>query len=127
VKGYLDEGLHAWEISGRPYEVIPSIHSGELVRRINEKHDFTLLDVRKMSEFQSARLPGATHVYLGELPENLDRVPRDKPVVTFCGSGQRAVIAATILKKGGYEMVENCLGSMAACSSAGCPVIEGKA
>jgi hydroxyacylglutathione hydrolase len=58
-----------------------------------------LLDVRKKSEFQEARLPGATHVYVGELPDNLHKVPRDKDTVTFCGSGQRAVIAVTILKK----------------------------
>jgi hydroxyacylglutathione hydrolase len=64
-------------------------------------------------------------VYVGELPDNLDKVPKDKDTVTFCGSGQRAVIAATILKNAGYENVANCLGSMAACSAVGCPVIEG--
>lgn len=124
--GFLDDGLHAWEISGRSYQTIPAVHAGELVRRINRKEDFTLLDVRKKSEFQEARLPGATHVYVGELPDNLHKVPRDKDTVTFCGSGQRAVIAATILKSKGYENVANCLGSMAACSAIGCPVIEGE-
>jgi len=125
VKGFLDEGLHAWEIAGRPYQAIPSVHTGELVRRITRKEDFLLLDVRKKSEFREARLPGAVHTYVGELPNNLHKIPRDKPVVTFCGSGQRAVIAATILKREGYEKVENCLGSMAACSAVGCPVIRG--
>ncbi len=125
ISGFLDEGLHAWEVSGKPYQVIPSVHTAELVRRINEEKDFLLLDVRKRSEFHEAHLPGATHIYVGELPDNLHRVPRDKPVVTFCGSGQRAVIAATILKRAGYEKVENCLGSMAACSAVGCPVIQG--
>jgi len=125
VKGYLEEGLHAWEIAGRPYQVIPSVHAGELVRRIQEKEDFLLLDVRKQSEFQEARLPGATHLYVGELPHSLHTLSRDKPIVTFCGSGQRAVIAATILKREGYQNVENCLGSMAACSAIGCPMIRG--
>lgn len=125
IKGFLDEGLHAWEIAGRPYQVIPSVHTGELVRRIERKEDFMLLDVRKESEYREARLPGAFHLYVGELPDNLDKVPRGKPVVTFCGSGQRAVIASTILKRAGYEKVETCLGSMAACSAVGCPVIQG--
>jgi len=125
VKGFLYEGLHAWEIAGRPYQAIPSVHTGELVRRIQGKEDFMLLDVRKKNEFREARLPGAFHIYVGELPNHLDKVPRDKPVVTFCGSGQRAVIAATVLKRAGYEQVENCLGSMAACSAIGCPVISG--
>ena len=124
IIGFLDEGLHAWEIEGRNYQVIPSVHTGELVRRIRRSDDFVLLDVRKEAEYQQSRLPGAVHIYVGELPQHLDEVPDDKPVVTFCGSGQRAVIAATILKKAGYEKVENCLGSMAACSAVGCPVIQ---
>jgi hydroxyacylglutathione hydrolase len=126
VIGFLDEGLHAWEISGRPYQTIPAVHTGELVRRINQKEDFMLLDVRKRSEFQEARLPGATHVYVGELLDNLHKIPKEKNTVTFCGSGQRAVIAATILKREGYENIANCLGSMAACSAVGCPVIQGE-
>jgi hydroxyacylglutathione hydrolase len=85
-----------------------------------------LLDVRKRSEFQEARLPGATHVYVGELLDNLHKIPKEKNTVTFCGSGQRAVIAATILKREGYENIANCLGSMAACSAVGCPVIQGE-
>jgi len=125
VAGFLDDGLHAWEVSGRDYQSIPTVHTRELVRRINRKEEFTLLDVRKKKEFQQARLPGALHVYVGELPDNLDKVPKDKDTVTFCGSGQRAVIAATILKNAGHENVANCLGSMAACSAVGCPVIEG--
>ena len=125
VAGFLDDGLHAWEVSGRDYQSIPTVRTRELVRRINRKENFTLLDVRKKKEFQQARLPGALHVYVGELPDNLDKVPKDKDTVTFCGSGQRAVIAATILKNAGHENVANCLGSMAACSAVGCPVIEG--
>jgi hydroxyacylglutathione hydrolase len=126
VAGYLEEGLHAWEMSGRWYQTIPSIHAQDLVRKMKAEEDFTLLDVRKVTEFKQARLPGATHIYVGELPDRLDEVPKDRAVVTFCGSGQRAVIAATILKQNGYERVENCLGSMAACSAVGCPITKGE-
>ncbi len=124
IAGYLDDGLHGWEISGRAYQTIPAVPTSQLVRRIQAEEDFMLLDVRKAKEFAAGRLPGASNIYLGELPDRLDHIPRDKPVVTFCGSGQRAVIAATILKRAGVENVANCLGSMAACSAAGCPVIE---
>jgi hydroxyacylglutathione hydrolase len=124
ILGFLEEGLFAWETSGRRYDTIPAVHAEELVRRIEAKQDFTLLDVRKEGEVQQGRLPGSVHVYLGELPDKLDQVSRDRPVVTFCGSGMRAIIAATILKKNGFEKVENALGSMAACSVLGCPIIK---
>jgi hydroxyacylglutathione hydrolase len=124
VVGFLDEGLHAWEIDGHPYQTIPSIQTRELVRRIQNQEDFILLDVRKKKEFEEGHLPGAVNRYVGKLPEHYDQLPGDKPIVTFCGSGQRAVIAATLLKREGYPNVENCLGSMAACSAVGCPVIR---
>jgi hydroxyacylglutathione hydrolase len=62
---------------------------------------------------------------MGEVPMRLDAIPRDRPITTFCGSGQRAIIAASILKRNGFENVEVCLGSMAACSAIGYPVDKG--
>jgi len=124
IAGFLEEGLHAWEVSGRKYDRIPAVHADELVRRIEAGEDFTLLDVRTIQEFEAGHLPGAVHVYVGELEGNLDKVPGDKPVTTFCGSGQRAIIAASILKRQGFRLVEDSLGSMAACQAVGCPIVK---
>jgi len=127
IVGFLEEGLFAWETSGREYQTILSLHATELTKKINENEVFTLLDVRKESEVTQARLPDSLHIYLGDLPKRIDEIPREHPVVTFCGSGLRAVIAATILKQHGFEDVLNALGSMAACVAVGCPIIKGDA
>ncbi|MCF8127988.1 MAG: MBL fold metallo-hydrolase [Deltaproteobacteria bacterium] len=124
IVGFLEEGLFAWETSGRKYQTILSLHAAELTRKINEKEPFTLLDVRKESEVAQGRLPESLHIYLGDLPKRIDEIPKERPVVTFCGSGLRAVIAATILKQHGFDDVENALGSMAACAAVGCPIIK---
>lgn len=126
ITGYLDEGLHAWETSGRPYHTIPAVHASEVKARIESDVAYTLLDVRKIDEYHSGYLPNAKHIYVGEIEQRFDEVPAARPVTTFCGSGQRAIIAASILKKQGVEQVEVCLGSMAACASVGCPVITHK-
>ena len=125
IAGFLEEGLFSWETSGRKYQTIPSLHADELTKRILEKTPFTLLDVRKDAEVSRGRLPGSVHIYVGELPERLDQIQKDLPIVTFCGSGMRAVIAATILKQHGFKKVENALGSMAACAAVGCPIVKG--
>jgi hydroxyacylglutathione hydrolase len=123
MAGFLTGGLHAWETSGRAYDRIPAVHVNELTRRLKEKAHFTLLDVRQGSEIQeTGKLPGAKHIFLGDLPGRIDEVPKDTPVTTFCGSGQRAIIAASILKQNGFQRVEDSLGSMAACMEAGCPI-----
>jgi hydroxyacylglutathione hydrolase len=123
VEGFLAGGLHAWETSGRPYDRIPAVHIDELTRRIEEKAKFTLLDVRQATEIKElGKLHGARHIFLGDLPRRVDEISRDVPVTTFCGSGQRAIIAASILKQNGFGTVEDSLGSMAACMEAGCPI-----
>lgn len=124
VEGWLADGLTGWETAGREYDSIPAVNVRELVGRIQKGKDFTLLDVRKQEEVEEGMLPGARHIFLGELPHRLAEIPRDTPVTTFCGSGQRAVIAASILKRHGFERVEDNLGSMAACRSYGCPIVE---
>jgi len=89
---------------------------------MQNEQDFTLLDVRKKEEVEAGRLPKSLHIFLGELPQQLHQIPRDLPVTTFCGSGKRAIIAASILKQYGFDEVEDSLGSMAACSAIGCPI-----
>lgn len=124
VQGYLDGGLHAWETEGRKYDSIPAVYAGDIKRSLESKeNNFLLLDVRRQDEVAEGRLPGAKHIHLGELPQRLDEVPKDRPITTFCGTGQRAIIAASILKRHGYSEVADCLGSMAACEALGCPVV----
>lgn len=127
VCGYLTDGLHAWTTSGRRYAGMPTIHADDLKNRIETGANFTLLDVRGLDEFKSGHLPGASNIYVGELPNRIDEIPPERPVTTFCGSGQRAVIAAAILRQHGIQEVEVCLGSMQACSAVGCPVVTGEA
>jgi hydroxyacylglutathione hydrolase len=123
VQGYLADGLKAWEISGRRYDRIPAVHATEVVERSQETRSAILLDVRTKEEVEAGHLPHTQHVFVGELPQKLSTVAMDKPVITFCGSGQRAIIAASILKRNGFTRVENSLGSMAACAAAECPIV----
>ncbi len=123
VAGYLEDGLHGWEVSGREFEAIPQITAQTLRDRLAAGEQFTLLDVRKKGEFEEGHLEGARHIYVGELPDRVDEVPEDGPVVTFCGSGRRAIIAASVLCRAGFESVENCLGSVRVCAALGCEII----
>jgi len=83
-----------------------------------------ILDVRKIDEYQDGHLEDAFHVFLGELPDRVGELPQDRPVVTFCGSGRRASIAASILRRHGIAAVSNNLGSMAACKAVGCEIVK---
>jgi len=123
LAGYLDGELRVWETSGRPYASIPVLHARDLERRMSSGQKFTLLDVRSEDEWRKGHLPGALHVYLGDLPSQLDGIPRDCPVTTFCASGRRAIIAASLLRNSGFTQVEDSLGSMSAWRAIGGKVV----
>lgn len=123
---FLAPGLLQWESSGRRYDRIPTVHAAEIVEKIARKEKFTLLDVRSREEFLAGHLPGAISIYLGELPQHLKEIPGERPLITFCGNGRRAIIAASLLKINGFDQVEACLGSMQACSEIGCPIQKGE-
>ena len=125
VRGYLAGGIRAWEMEGRPYDSIPAVHVDTLTRLIQSGKDFVLLDVRTNAEVAQGKIKGALHIPLSELPDRLDEVPRGKRVITYCSSGRRAMIAASILKRNGFEDVEDNFGSMSACRATGCPTEAG--
>lgn len=119
VDAWFQPGVTGWETSGREPGAIAPMSAHRLRAKLG---DVRVLDVRKIGEWQSGHLPGARHVFLGRLPEALDDLPRDRPIVTFCGSGRRAMIAASLLRRAGYDDVFNCFGSMAAWQTIDGPV-----
>lgn len=124
VNSYLHGGIREWETDGNNFCNIPGIFAGDLAERINAEKKQTILDVRQKEEFDEGHLPGALHIYLGYLPDKLDEIPRNQPIITICDSGHRAIIAASILKKAGFENVKNCFGSLAACKQLNCKIVS---
>lgn len=74
-----------------------------------------LLDVRQPEELgEVGHIPGAVHVPLRELADNLDLLPvdLDAPIVVYCKSGHRGAIAMTALQILGYTNVRNLAGGI---------------
>ena len=64
----------------------PRITPKELKKRMDAGEDFTLIDVRNPAAWaeSDSMLPGAIRVPLDEWERNLNRVPKSRPVVTYC-------------------------------------------
>lgn len=104
----------------------------EDVRKVLEKgrpEGYTLLDVRQPFEYQEMHLPGARLVPLAELPDRLGEIPRDRPVIVYCRSGNRSSAAAGLLEGQGYPDVRSMLGGLDAWQGAAAsgPTHEGLA
>ncbi len=79
------------------------------------------LQHRGESECAGGHIEGTHHIHGGTLEQRYAEVPRDRPVAVVCGSGYRASIASSFLKREGYTDVANVLGGMAAWKAAGLP------
>ena len=64
----------------------PRITIEELKKRMEAGEDFTVIDVRNPQAWAESdtQIPEAIRVPLDKLDENLPRIPKDKPVVTYC-------------------------------------------
>jgi len=69
--------------------------------------DVQIVDVRGLTEYEAYHISGADHVFVGTLPDNLHRFNKNKQVVIHCQSGDRAIIAQSILAKNGFKNVKN--------------------
>jgi len=65
-----------------------------------------LVDVRADHEWEAGRISGATHLPLPQLPERLDEIDKDRPVVLYCRGGNRSSMATAALTEAGYDAVK---------------------
>ncbi|MCF7888846.1 MAG: FAD-dependent oxidoreductase [Victivallales bacterium] len=86
--------------------VFKSITSEEVYRKINNREDFILLDVRSHKEYEEFRITGSKIIPLGVLRNRLFELPKDKEIITFCTISLRGYEAALILKAAGFKNVK---------------------
>ncbi|TME87243.1 MAG: rhodanese-like domain-containing protein [Chloroflexi bacterium] len=101
---------------------VPGIDVTQLRQRLETVPAPFLLDVREQWEYQEGHVPGAQLIPLGELEHRVSEVPRDRPILAICHSGQRSFAAAAYLQRLGYTSVSNVDGGTAAWIERGFPV-----
>lgn len=120
--GYLRGGFEAWQNQGREVERIRTIDTQDLMdKRSRHGDDLVIVDVRKPDESSAGTIPGALRIFVGELADKLEQIPRGPEIVTMCSVGHRAGLAASILARHGYRRVYNYLGGYQAWTRSGGP------
>ncbi len=78
---------------------IKSVDYKELV-----KNGAMIVDVRSQGEFKSGHIKGAVNIPLPEIASSLNKIPKNKVIITCCASGMRSGSAKGILKSKGYDV-----------------------
>ena len=111
IVGFLKGGMASWISAGLAFERTIQVSVEDVRDRSKDK---LVLDVRSEAEWKSGHIEGAMHIMLGDMPQKVQSLPKDRPIVTVCGSGYRSSIAASGLAKNGFSNVESMHGGMAA-------------
>ncbi len=112
---------------------IDEISEEEARRRFEapDREGWHFLDVREPDEYAAGRIPGARNVPRGFLEVKADlahpmRDPwledRGRPLVIYCGGGNRSALAAQTLQQMGFERVVSVAGGWSAWTGRGYPV-----
>ncbi|MDN3903259.1 MBL fold metallo-hydrolase [Arthrobacter sp. YD2] len=65
-----------------------------------------VLDVRNKTEHADGHIPGSDQLSAGRVLWNRDQLPAEGTIVTYCQSGVRNSVAASALRRAGFDVVE---------------------
>ncbi len=107
--GYLEGGIAAWEKEGKETDSLKSISALEFANRYNDD-EINVLDVRKVSEYNTSHLEKAKNLPLDYINKQMDEIDPDKEYHVHCLGGYRSMIASSILKSRGFHKVIDVAG-----------------
>jgi glyoxylase-like metal-dependent hydrolase (beta-lactamase superfamily II)/rhodanese-related sulfurtransferase len=115
--GWLDGGIEGWEQAGKPIASTPLIDADAAKKALLE--GAAVLDVREPNEFASGHIADAISIPLGQLTARTNELPKDRPIVAYCGHGERSASGVSILERAGFEQLLNMDGGFGAWERAG--------
>jgi sulfur-carrier protein adenylyltransferase/sulfurtransferase len=96
---------------------VKEISVQDLKSKHDAKEDFVLLDVREPDEIQTASIPWAITIPMGDVPQRVAELPKDKTIAVMCHGGGRSARVTSFLNENGYPDAVNVDGGIRAWSA----------
>ena len=77
----------------------------ELISEMEKRDDILLIDIRESHELAQGGIENAIHIPMGQIPEKMGTLPRDKDLVVFCHLGFRSKQVRNYLQKSGFYRI----------------------
>ena len=139
---YVDFAARHWELFALLALVIVLIIGNEVYRylrgtasvgvsealRLHNHEDAALVDIREVAEFREGHIPAARNIPLPSFKTKLAdiKLAKDRPIIVYCRSGNRAPSATSMLRKQGYDRAYNLSGGLLAWEQANLPISKGR-
>lgn len=95
------------------------------IRRRDPAQPAVLLDIRERDEYLATRIDGSLFIPMSQLGARLHEVPRDRPVMVICASGNRSLNVVNHLLASGWTDIGNVAGGIQTWERLGLPVRRG--
>ena len=107
-------------------QAVPEEGPADLVRRLKSPEPPVVIDVRDPDEYRDGHIEAATNISRGFLEFRIPTVAPDSttPIVLYCQTGLRSVLAAKSLQELGYQNVINLGGGYQKWTQSGLPVVR---
>jgi len=94
------------------------VHPTEVKAAMDRREEFLFLDVRRLPEWNTARIQGATLIPLHELADRAGEIAawKNKRVIVSCHHGVRSLNATAMLRKMGFANAKSMAGGIEAWS-----------
>ena len=102
IIGYLDGSFVNWKNQGNEYLEINQIESKD----INEKYKEIILDVRTKNEYAESHCLNSVNMPLYQINSDYNKLDMNTNYFIHCQSGYRSMIASSLLKNKGFNVIE---------------------
>lgn len=112
VVGYLEGGFDQWKKAGEKIDLVINVEPDELAMDIPFDEHLVVLDVRKSAEFAEGHVKDALNLPLNEMkdPGSMANLEENDNLYVHCAGGYRSMIAASLLKREGFNNLRNVTG-----------------
>lgn len=100
-------------------ETASRLSVGQLAELRGLQPRLQLVDVRNPGELAEGVIPGAREIPLAALVNSIADLDRTAPVLVYCASGYRSMVAASVLRASGFDDVSDLVGGFSAWQTAG--------
>jgi sulfur-carrier protein adenylyltransferase/sulfurtransferase len=109
-------------------QVVPEQGPADLKRRLDAGESVVVVDVRDPDEYRDGHIEDAANISRGFLEFRIGTVAPEPstPIVLYCQTGLRSMLASKALKDLGYENVVNLQGGFQKWAQSGLPVAKDK-
>src|SRR5437762_10420378 len=114
------------EMLAEARQVVPEEGPEDLQRRLKSDAPPSVIDVRDPDEYRDGHIEAASNISRGFLEFRIGGAVSDPstPIVLYCQTGLRSVLAAKQLKELGYQNVINLAGGYQKWVQSGLPVVK---